>query len=440
MSLLARLLKPVPPTPELPDTRFGRYSDSYKSPMHHRVWDMAVEAFEAGQYLNSFRAFLEYLRDEQEDNVQWKDEGTSISFELYQGSRKVVGIANTRHVKAEAVIAKANRLHVAFMRRLVEHNFNLSYCRYALDSTDHIVLMFDTFTLDGSPYKLYHALKELATHADKQDDLLLEEYEDLQPVTTAPLWSLSDKERQVKYAYILREIQAALKVWESNCIDKDQYAGGIGYLLLQLIYKLDYLTQPQGYTMEALERMHRLYFSEDNKSATHKNLMLIKELRQLAARPAEQFYKELYRTSATFGITTPVNHTMIADFIKSELPNMDWYYEHGYQEIALAVPGFIVGYCLFNYALPRPVRNLMHLYMHIIEADFFEQLGIPSPWRQARVLQPRVVRQAIARIVAANQKEYPGLNPAVGSLQFKDLPTFARTFLSMIAEMEAIKM
>lgn len=440
MSLLARLLKPTPPKPAIPDIRFGRYTDSYKLSAHHRAWDMAVEAFEAGQYLNSFRAFLEYLRNEQEDNVQWKDEGASISFELYQGSRKVTGIANTRHVKAEAKIAKANRLHVAFMRRLVEHNFNLSYCRYALDNTDHIVLMFDTFTLDGSPYKLYYALKELATHADKQDDLLLEEYEDLQPITTAPVWALSEHERQVKYEYILREIQAVLKIWESNRIDKDQYAGGMGYLLLQLIYKLDYLTQPQGYTMEALERMHRLYFSGDDKSAAQKNLILIKELRQLAARPAEQFYKELYRTSATFGITTLVNHAMIADFIKGELPNMDWYYEHGYHDIALAVPGFVVGYCLFNYALPKPVRDLMHLYIHITEADFFEQLGIPSPWRQAGTLQPRAVRQAIARIVAANKKEYPGLNPATSSLQFKDLPTFARTFLNMIAEMEVIKM
>ncbi len=440
MNLLNRLLKPAPPKPALPDIRFGRYSDAYKSPAHHQAWDMAVEAFEAGQYLNSFRSLLEYLRNDQQDNVQWTDEGSSISFELYQGSRRVAGVASTQHVKAEAKIAKANRLHVAFMRRLVEHNFNLNYCRYALDDTDHIVLMFDTFTLDGSPYKLYHALKELATHADKQDDLLLEEYEDLQPITTAPVWMLSQQEQQVKYEYILHEIQAILKVWESNRIDKDQYAGGMGYLLLQLIYKLDYLTQPQGYTMEALERMHRLYFSGDDKSAAQKNLMLVKELRQLAARPAEQFYKELYRTSATFGITTPVNHAMIADFIKGELSNMDWYYEHGYQEIALAVPSFIVGYCLFNYALPKPVRNLMHLYMHIIEAKFFEQLGIPSPWYRAGMLQPRMVRQAIAQITAANKKEYPGLNPVVGSLQFKDLPTFARTFLHMIAEMEVIKM
>ena len=53
-----------------PKIKFGRYSDSYKSPTSYEAWDKALEQFEAGDYLGSYRAFFDYLRDENEDNVR----------------------------------------------------------------------------------------------------------------------------------------------------------------------------------------------------------------------------------------------------------------------------------------------------------------------------------------------------------------------------------
>ncbi len=400
-----------------------------------------MEAFESGEYLNSFRAFLQYLRDDREDNVHWKDEGESIHFELYQGSRLISGFADAGHVKAEAKVAHSKTLNVAFMRRLVEHNFNFNYCRYALDSDNNITVVFDTFTLDGSPYKIYYALKELAVHADKQDDLLLDEFKGLEPIASAPLKPIPEEEKKTKYAYIVEQIESVLGVMNSGRLDKDQFPGGIGYLLLHLIYKLDYLTQPQGYMMETLERMHRLYFANDDKSAAQKNLVLAKELRQLASRPAPDFFKEMYRTSATFGITTPVNHAQIVSFIEGELPNMDWYYEQGHSEIALAVPGFIAGYCLFNYAPPKPVRELLHLFFQVTEPAFFSRLGFTPVYYQADtgVFDKKAIKQAIERVSAANRHAYPSLDPPVARLEFTDLPIFAKSFLSMIASMEVVK-
>ncbi len=437
MSFFKRIFQTTPTPSAGPDIRFGRYTDSYKEPENYQAWDQAVEAFEGGQYLNSIREFIGYLRDKREDNVLCTDEGDVIRFELHQGSRIISGIANAHHVKAEAKVAKAKTLNVAFMRRLVEHNFNFNYCRYALDPENNITAVFDTFTLDGSPYKIYYALKELALHADKQDDLLLDEFDVLEPISSAPLIPIPEHEKQAKYEYITRETEKALAVMDSGRLDKDQYPGGIGYLLLHLIYKLDYLTQPQGYMMEALERMNRLYFSSDEKNAAQKNLLLAKELKQLVTRPTADFFKEMYRTTATFGITTPVNHAQIAGFIEGELPNMTWYYEQGHQEIALAVPGFIVGYCLFHYAPPKPVKELLHLYVQITEADFFNALGFPylAPGLPDR----KFVRQAVQRIVQNNRGTYPRLAPGIHTLQYKDMPSFCRSFLEMLAAMEVVK-
>ena len=68
----------------------------------------------------------------------------------------------------------------------------------------------------------------------------------------------------------------------------------------------------------------------------------------------EKLFKEMYEVSATFGITGPIDHPKLAILIDQELPNMKWYHEHGHEKIALAIPGFIVGRSLFNFALPKP--------------------------------------------------------------------------------------
>ncbi|MBX2929110.1 MAG: hypothetical protein KF852_14830 [Saprospiraceae bacterium] len=440
MSLLRRFFKSAP-TSSAPDLRFGRYTDSYKQADNYKAWDRAVEAFENLEYLDSFRAFLEYLRDEREENIHWTDTGDEIRFELYQGSRLVNGLATGQLIKAESKLAKAKSLHVGYMRRLVEHNFDFKYCRYALDPDNNIVAVFDTFMLDGSPYKLYYAIKELATHADKQDDLLLEEFEALTPIAEAPMHELPDPEKKAKYEYILQETQRVLDIMNHGELDKDQYPGGIGYLLLHLVYKLDFFTQPQGFMMETLERMHRLYFTNDNRTAAQKNLLLAKELQNLIERPAALFYKEMYRTSATFGITTPVNHKQIADFIEGELPNMDWYCENGHPEVGLAVPGFIVGFCLFNYAPPKPVRQLLELYFQITESGFYTSLGYPSKYcdELGGELQRKAIRQAVKEIVEQNSSQYPGMQPLIGVLSYQSMPAFARSFLLMLSQMEVVK-
>ena len=82
-----------------PDICFGRYSDSYKSTEQYDAWDRALEKFEAEDYLGAYEDFFTYLRDEQEDNVRFKRENGVIEFEIFQGSKKITGIADQRKIK-----------------------------------------------------------------------------------------------------------------------------------------------------------------------------------------------------------------------------------------------------------------------------------------------------------------------------------------------------
>lgn len=423
-----------------PKVRLGRFTDSYKSKSQYEAWDAALNKFESNHYLDSYKEFFRYLRDDKEDNVRWLEENGGIHFEILQGSKRVSGFADARQLKAEAKIAKANELSVAFMRRLVEANYSLDYSRYALDDDNHLIVKFDTYTLDGSPYKLYYALKEIAINADKQDDLLLDEFSSmLTPVEMGSKTDLSAEEKEAKYNFIQEQIAGALKDLDSGALSADKYPGGVSYLLLSLAYKIDYLVTPEGFMMETIERIHRSYFdNNDGKTMNQKNVAIRKELEKILKRSKDLIFNELYSTSSTFGIIAPKGHDSLIGLIDGELPNMDWYEENNHINIALSVTGYIVGNSLFNYALPKPTREFLELYYRVTEPKFFTDLGItPTLFDSVKNnFNTKEIKNAVRKIIEDNKEKFPSLSADFGVLDFKSPCRFARTYLLMLKSMD----
>ncbi|MEO1626666.1 MAG: hypothetical protein AAFV25_16035, partial [Bacteroidota bacterium] len=437
MGIFNRLFGSTSSKDSQPRIRFGRYTDSYKGDEQYDFWDASLEHFEEDNYLKAYDCFLRYLRDEKEDNVRWEERDGVIHFEIYQGSKKIIGTADHLKISAEARIAHVENPDTDFMRRLLEHNFRLKHSRFALDGDNNITIRFDSFTLDGSPYKLYFALKELATSADKQDDLLLDEFRGLQAVDTEHLRPLSESEKALKFDFLTQQIGQTLSLLDRNEPPMAQYPGGYAYLLLDLIYKLDYILRPEGFTMETLERSHRQYFANDHAPIREKIDQLRQELQALLDRDRSDFFREMYEVKSTFGITNPVAHDRVVSFIDGELHNMDWYVEHQYFDIAAAIPGYIVGYCMFNYAVPCPDRDLFQLYYRIVESDFFKRLGFGNVLYKTNSggFDKRGIRREIRQIAEKNQARYPDFQPDVGLLKYNSLVDFARSFLLMVREL-----
>lgn len=422
-----------------PDIRFGRYSDSYKDTESYDAWDESLMKFEEGLFLDSYRHFLQFLRDEDEDNVRWEDSEQGLAFELFQGSKRIVGWATRHRLRAEARVARISEPRPELLRRLVEQNYSLKYSRYALDPDQHITVVFETETVDASPYKLYYALKEVATQADKQDDLLLEEFGQLESVDSSHLEPLPKLQTKVKHQFIVSSIRKTLQEIERGPLDKETYPGGIAYLLLALIYKIDYLTKPEGYTMETLERAHRQYFKKDTERSTQeKNQALMEALQQLLERSEQNYSREMYRVKATFGITSPVTHDRIVNLIDGEIRHMDWYKDNSYFRVAESIPSYIIGYSLFNYAIPQPDRDFFHLFYRVTEAPYFKALGFEPAYchPETRQLDRRVIRRAIDSIVKRHRDKYPRLRPAVSTLVFDNVIDFSRSFLLMIRDLD----
>ncbi len=418
--------------------RFGRYADAWKSPEQMAWWRQAQKAWEEQRYLDSVEALLHYLLDPARQNVQWTRTGTQIHFTLLQGSKVVHGQADDERLRAESRVAHTRQRQVACLRRLLEANADLNFSRFALDGQEHISLVTSSFLLDGSPWKLYHALRELAVNADKQDDLLLDEFDQLEPVEMEHVEPLSAEEKAVRYDFFVQEIRRTFALLDSGALPPEQYPAAASYLLLGLVYRLDYLVKPEGYTMETFERLHRDYFTNDGRTVQAKNRQLRRELEALLERPREELYEELYLVPATFGITEAATHDLFVNFIGSELPHMEWYLEHDHPRFALAIPDYIAGYSLFNHALPPPDRDLLHLYWCVRAHQYFAALGLEYGLvdRASGRLNGAAIRRAVQAICRRHREHYPELEPPVRMLHTNGQTAFARSFLQMMARLD----
>lgn len=419
-----------------PDIPFGRYSDAYKSTEQQAAFDRALESFDKGELLTAYREFFTYIRDENTaDSLDTREENGCIHFEFWQGSRIIRGVAGPECVKAESKVARAGDLNVGFLRRLMEANFSLKFSRFALDPENNLCILFDTGAVDASPLKLLHALRELAIQADKQDDLLLDEFKTLEPAETYPYSEISQEEKEVKYRYLCREIEAAFAVLDAGKPDPNQYPGTFAYLFLALAFKLDYLIRPEGFMMDILERIHGIYFAKNQLTPQIKVQQIRKEFQKLLERPKDELFKEMYRTRSTFGVNPPVPHGSLGTFIDGELVNIEWPIQQGHEVLAHAVPQYVVGFTLFHQAPPKPDRELLHLFYQITEVIFFKELGYQLNYKDAsgRLNKVAIVKE-INRITNAHKAVYPRLKINTDKIDFASPVLFGKTYLQAIRD------
>ena len=268
--------KKKPVETQEPGVVFGRYSDNNKPPAKVNRWTDADNLFKEKKYPESLDAFFDYLRDDVAGNVVYERNGAEGRFELSQGSKIVRGSFNGTVVNAEVTLARMPQPSIPVMRRLLEMNFTLYYSRYAMD-TNRLCMRFDSDAFTASPSKLYYGLKELSTKADKQDDLLVQDFASLENTDDDHVTPLSEAEKEVKYSFFKKWIGEALET--INGLDADKFSGAIAYLLLSLSYRIDYMIAPEGKLLNRLEKITTIYFRKDERPVTEKNRDMTEEYR-----------------------------------------------------------------------------------------------------------------------------------------------------------------
>lgn len=414
-----------------PAITFGRYSDNNKSPQKVEQWNAAEALFKEKKHHQSIAAFFDYLRDETTENVIHEQNGNAGTFTIYQGSKVVHGSYNETTLDARVALAAMPQPSVPVMRRLLEMNFTLYYTRYALKD-DKLWMMFDSGIATANPSKLYYGLKELATKADKQDDLLVQDFTSLLPVETEHVVPIPDKEKETKHKYMQQWIRDTLSLLET--VDADKFSGGIAYLLLALAYRIDFLIVPEGRLMLNIEKIVDIYFKKDDRSVTEKNQDMIEEFTKLLAKTKEDIFPHLFRSRYTFSIVMPQTQKTITDAIYNANQNIAWYKDNKHEEIAARISEYGFAYCQYSYSLPKPLTEFFQLFMMVNYPDYFSELGFTAVYYNpiTKTFNQESILRRIEEIQDAWKIKYPGMKMRPEKLKFDSVLNFNQTFTGEI--------
>jgi len=408
---------------------FGRFSDSFKPKEKVEFWNTSERLFQEKKYVESYEAFFNYLKDDTVNNVTYTRQGNDIDFRMLQGSKLISGHISDGRVEASSDVATYEKLSVAFMRRLMEMNYTLFYTRFALKD-NLICIKFDSSIPASPPRKLYYAWKELATRADKQDDLLTGDFPMLRSAGSGAVEEIPEAEKEVKYNFYRGWLENTIK--RVSELNEDAFAGGISYLLLNTAYKIDYLISPEGGVMNDLEKMSWEYFAKDNKPFVEKNRKMKESLKKLLEIPKEKVTGDMYRVKSTFGIANPAPHQTIVDLFNNNIQNVKWYIDNNYNDIAVTIYEYLATYSLFSYGLPKPDLHLFHLLLNVTNQDFFNSLGAGEKYYDiaSGMFRDQLIKEKVNAIIKDNQVQYPDLKFNTENLKFDSMLSFLRTLIA----------
>lgn len=416
--------------------RFGRYSDNNKSYKKTQSWYIAEDRFKEKNYTEAFAALFDYLRDDVEDNVRFRPDGRSFTFDIFQGSKQVHGECDGDRLTARVPLAVMDTPATAVMRRLLEMNFSLYYTRSAIDGDNTLCMVFDTEVPSASPNKMYYGLRELATKADRQDDLLLADFETLKPTGIDHIKALDPAELDMKYTWFRKWIQDTLN--NAGELNQDSFSGSIAYMLLALVYRIDFLITPEGKLLTQLERIHALYWEKKEEiTLVERNQMMKEAVRKLLDITREEFSASVYRSKSSFAISSPGPADKVREHIINANNDSRWYIDNKYPALALVLNEYGVMYNQFIYSMPRVLADLATIYMAVMHAEYFMALGMQQPLFDPAKSEfnKQAIRKATDEAVNRYTDKFPNLRWDHNLVAYDNLYAFGTSFTEQMANL-----
>jgi len=240
--------------------------------------------------------------------------------------------------------------------------------------------------------------------------------------------ALPGREKEIKYEYLQRWLKQTLDTIVS--LDADKLSGGIAYMLLSLVYRIDYLLTPEGKLLHHLEQTASIYFRKDERLVGEKNRDMIEELKKLQAWSKENVFKCLFRSKYTFSIVAPQNYKTVTDSVHGAIQNMTWYRDNNHPFIATQVIEYGLAFCQYSYSLPKVISELFNVYMRVNYGDYYRDMGFETTYYDASVNQfnASAIRDKIKSIQEKWKDKHRLMDFKIQNLRFDNLVNFDQTF------------
>ena len=286
----------------------------------------------------------------------------------------------------------------------------------------------------ANPNKMYYALKELAVVADKQDDLLIQDFHSVEKIDTEHIENLLAVEKETRYRFFRTWLEEVLE--EVKKLEDEKYSGGISFLLLAAIFRIDFLITPEGRLMNELEKAQAIYFKKDGASPVEKNRGMIRALEKMTTLPKEEVFRYLFRSTSCFSIRQPKTHATVIESIHNSHKSMQWYKNNNYPEIAMKIVEYGITGPQYLYSLPKPLTEMIQIFMEVNYPDYFLANGYAYTLydKVSNKFRIEQLEQEMNRIVKRWRGKYPSLTFPREKISYSSLLDFNLSFTSMIAE------
>ncbi len=420
---------------EEPDILFGKYTDRNKTKGQYESWDKSINLFKDKKYIASYYEFFNYLKDDKTENVQFEKNGSRINFSFFQGSKVIHGTLNEREVQAEAEVARFHEQNMAVMRKLLKENYYLYFSKFAVKNDVYTIKYFSPVE-DAQPSSFYYALKEIATEADMWDDVLVEEFPEVEAINIEHIEEINEHEKQAKLTWFRNWINEALTKVEE--LDSAKFTGAIAYYLLNLTFKIYHLLSPEGTLLDDIRFIQSIFYKKDNKSLDEKEAAMIEEYKRLVSKPDDEIVKSFYRVKATFAVVAPTNHETVSAFMNSELEKAKSYIENNYLDIVEEICKYAVYFSSYSYGMPAVANEILMVFWRVFNPVFFADLGFKQSFfnTNTNTIDKENVVKRIEHILSHSKKRYPMGQFNVDKLDFSSKLDFAVSFIGQFQQLK----
>ncbi len=407
---------------------FGRFISYKKTSEQQELYQQSKKAFSQQQYLEGYENYFKYLCFYDDNgscgNITFTRDDDTLNFRMIQGSAIVKGVITQRHLKANVSIAHTLKDNVAVMRRLLEKNYMYTYSTFYFEKeTLKIKIYFDNIAL--SPQKVFFPLRELAINADKEKELFLDEFNDLDPVELDHIEAMDTALKETKLRFFREWIDKTEQ--KVVLIPTQEQSGAIAFIWLGLLLKIDYFITPRGKIGFDIYEAIQAYYLDDYKLVEEKNDALQKAVIKLKELETQKLSKSLYPIKQTFDIFTDNSLDEIRAFIDETLSKVIWYKEHRYEEAIMNIYEYLGLYMLYNYGMNDCLRELVQFNVRLHNADFYSALGDESLYKNDRLNASRINKEII-QILKGYTDKYPYLEDFSPVLKYQSVEKFHHSY------------
>jgi len=413
---------------------FGRGINADIANNEEELFNTAYEAFEKKEILDAytffFNSLLNYKNGISNENIILTQENETLKFIIYQGTAKINGLITNNKLYAEVTMVKLTSANVALKRYILERNYKFTYINYCSDA-NYIKLKLNLDNITMTPQKAFYPLRELALNADYDKEHMPSEFEQKKLEDIQHIKKLDAKELQIKYDFLHKWIDELNE--KIHSLPSDDSIGMQSFLYLNFLFKIDYLIVPKCKIYQKATKQLQDYFADDEILPEVKNAELAKYILTLEKLNFDEFSLNFYEAKYTFSQIEKSSYAELINFIEESLIKLRWYKNNRHPQIIPTIYSYIALYALYNYGLNPLARKLLHIYISVIYAEYFNALDCRGYYdtEKNKFFKSDIISQ-IENIISQYRHQYKLLKAFGNELDFSSLNDFSNSYFTAL--------